>query len=93
MQIHQRQVASLSPNAANPRQHSKRQIRQIAASIRTFGFNVPILIDGAGKITAGQGRYLAAVELGMHEVPTISLEHLSPAQVQAFMIATSPRFQ
>ena len=87
MQIEHRQISTLSPSPSNPRLHSKRQIRQIAASIRTFGFNVPILTDASGQIIAGHGRLLAAQELGMTQVPTISLEHLSAAQAQAFMIA------
>ena len=78
---------SLKPNPRNPRRHSKAQIRQIAASIREFGFNVPILIDGDGQILAGHGRYLAAQQLGMVEVPVIQLDHLTPAQAQAFAIA------
>lgn len=71
----------------NPRIHSPRQIKQIAKSIQAFGFNVPILVDRDGKILAGHGRYLAAQQLGLTEVPIISLEHLNPAQAQAFAIA------
>jgi ParB-like nuclease family protein len=72
---------------ANPRRHSKKQIRQIAESIRIFGFNVPILIDREGKAIAGHGRLLACRELGVAEVPTLCLDHLTPAQARAFMIA------
>src|SRR5690349_10103824 len=71
----------------NPRVHGKRQIRQIAKSIETFGFNVPILIDQDLKVIAGHGRVLACRMLGWREVPTILLDHLSPEQAQAFMIA------
>src|SRR5207302_4074790 len=67
--------------------HSKKQIQQIANSIRAFGFNVPILIDRDGNIIAGHGRWLACRELGWSEVPTLCLDHLSPAQARAFMIA------
>src|SRR5262249_33425132 len=67
--------------------HSKKQVRQIANSIKTFNFNVPILIDGEGNVIAGHGRLLAAQELGMTEVPTLCLDHLTPAQARAFMIA------
>ena len=72
---------------ANPRLHSKRQIRQIGHSIKAFGFNVPILIDRDSKVIAGHGRVLAAGELGMAELPTLCLDHLTPAQARAFMIA------
>jgi DNA modification methylase len=72
---------------ANPRRHSKKQIRQIAESIKAFGFNVPILIDRHGDIIAGHGRWLACRDLDFTEVPTLCLDHLTPAQARAFMIA------
>jgi ParB-like chromosome segregation protein Spo0J len=71
----------------NPRVHSKTQIRQIAKSIKAFGFNVPILVDRDLNVIAGHGRVMACQTLGWTEVPTISLDHLTPAQVRAFMIA------
>jgi ParB-like chromosome segregation protein Spo0J len=80
-------IAELTPDPKNPRLHSRRQVRQIARSIETFGFNVPILVDRDHKVIAGHGRLLAARELGWSEVPTIQLEHLTEAQVKAFMIA------
>jgi DNA modification methylase len=80
-------LEELKPDAGNPRRHGKRQIRQIAASIEAFGFNVPILIDGNANIVAGHGRLLAARQLGWSEVPTLCLDHLTPAQTRAFMIA------
>jgi ParB-like chromosome segregation protein Spo0J len=59
---------------ATPKQHAPRQIAQ---SIQSFGFIVPILIDGNLKVIAGRGRVLACRKLGWNEVPTICLEHLS----------------
>ena len=79
--------AELKPDLTNPRCHSKKQIRQIAKSIKAFDFNVPILIDREGHVIAGNGRLLACDELGIDEVPTICLDHLTPAQVCAFRIA------
>ena len=87
LKIVYRRIEELKPDPANTRHHSKKQIRQIANSIETFGFNVPILIDRDGKVIAGHGRLLAARELGMTEVPTLCLDHLTRAQVSAFMIA------
>jgi DNA modification methylase len=78
---------SIRFDPANPREHSDRQVQQIAKSIRVFGFNVPILIDQKRNIVAGHGRLLACRLLGMTEVPTIRLDHLSAHQVRAFMIA------
>jgi DNA modification methylase len=80
-------IDSVHPDPLNPRQHNDKQVRQIAASITIFGFNVPVLIDQHRNVIAGHGRLLAARSLGMTEVPTISLDHLSPQQVRAFMIA------
>src|SRR5262245_28426932 len=86
LQIVYRPVADLKPDPANPRRHSKKQVRQIADSIRTFGFNVPLLIDGKDQVIAGHGRLLACRECGLTEVPTLHLDHLTPAQVSAFVI-------
>jgi len=61
-------VESIKPDSRNPRVHSPKQIKQIARSIQSFGFNVPILIDKESKILCGHGRYLAAKQLGMSEV-------------------------
>jgi len=82
-----RAIDQLKLDPANPRLHSKKQIRQIANSIETFGFNVPILVDAALKVIAGHGRLLACRELGWREVPTLCLDHLTPAQARAFAIA------
>jgi ParB-like chromosome segregation protein Spo0J len=80
-------IDQLKPDPKNARVHSKKQIRQIAKSIESFGFNVPILIDSNFEVIAGHGRVLAAKHLGLTEVPTIRLDHLTEAQRRAFMIA------
>ncbi len=80
-------VESLTPDPENARVHGPRQIARIADSIAAFGFNVPVLIDGKGAVLAGHGRVLAARRLGLSEVPTIALEHLSEPERRAFMIA------
>ncbi len=85
--IDHRPISTLHFDPRNARVHSKPQIKQIARSIESFGFNVPVLIDEAGKIIAGHGRMMAAQLLGWQEVPTISLAHLTPAQARAFAIA------
>ncbi len=82
-----RPIADLELNPRNPRTHTPRQIRQIARSIEAFRFNVPVLVDARNRVIAGHGRLLACQLLGWTEVPTISLEHLSDAQIRAFMIA------
>jgi ParB-like chromosome segregation protein Spo0J len=62
-------------------------VAQIAASIREFGWTNPVLVDGQGGIIAGHGRVLAARKLGLTEVPTIALAHLSDAQKRAYILA------
>src|SRR5262249_1015240 len=85
--VNYRPGGSLFPDRGNSRVHSQRQLDQIAASIREFGFTNPILIDPEGGIIAGHGRLLAAKALGLSEVPTIVLEGLSEAQKRALRIA------
>jgi ParB-like chromosome segregation protein Spo0J len=80
-------VSALKPSSRNARVHSKRQIDQIAESIKAFGFTNPILIDRTNTIVAGHGRVAAAKLLGMDQVPTIRLETLTEAQVRAYVIA------
>jgi ParB/RepB/Spo0J family partition protein len=77
----------LKPRINNPRTHTKKQIEQIAASIKEFGFISPVLIDGADGIIAGHGRVEAAKLIGMSDVPAVCVDHLKPAQVRAYVIA------
>ena len=85
--IEQRAVSDLIPYANNARTHSEAQVTQIAGSIREFGFNNPVLVDGTNGIIAGHGRVLAARQLGMQTVPVIELGHLSEAQKRAYILA------
>ncbi len=87
LKITHQSPAALRPRAANPRTHSKKQIRQIADSIERFGFTNPILVDDAGGIVAGHGRIEAAKLLGIETVPTICLEDLTGAEISAYVIA------
>lgn len=87
MKIEQWPITRLLPYARNPRTHSKAQIAQIAASIAEFGFINPILAGSDGVIAAGHGRLAAAQKLGLETVPVIVLDHLTPAQRRALVIA------
>ena len=78
---------SLIPYVNNARRHSDEQVSEIAASIKEFGFNNPILIDGKKGIIAGHGRIAAAKKLGLEKVPVIELSHLSDAQRRAYILA------
>jgi len=77
----------LKPYARNARVHSKKQIRQIAASIERFGFTNPVLVSESGEIIAGHGRVEAAKLLGLKTVPTLCLAHLSAAERKAYVLA------
>ena len=87
LKITYRKTGDLVPYAGNARTHSDKQIAQIAASIRQFGFTNPVLVDADGGIVAGHGRVAAARQLGIAEVPTIVLGHLTPAERRAYVIA------
>jgi DNA modification methylase len=87
MQIIQRKTADLIPYVNNARTHSEGQVLQIAASIKEFGFTNPVLVDGENGIIAGHGRVLAAKKLGLDEVPTIELKHLTKTQKKAYILA------
>ena len=77
----------LIPYARNARTHSPEQVAQIAASIVEFGFTNPILAGSDGVIVAGHGRLAAAQKLGLATVPVVVLDHLTPTQRRALIIA------
>ncbi len=87
MEVIEKEVTGLIPYASNSRTHDDAQVAQIAASIKEFGFNNPVLIDETGGIIAGHGRVLAARKLSLDKVPTIELAHLTPNQRKAYVIA------
>ena len=86
-QIEMMPLASLTAYDKNSRTHSPEQVKQIAASLREFGFTNPVLIDSSGGIIAGHGRVMAAESMGMVVVPCLRLAHLSEAQKRAYIIA------
>ena len=85
--ITRRKVLDLIPYARNSRTHSDEQVGQIAASIKEWGWTVPVLIDEAGGLLAGHGRVLAAQRLGIDEIPTMTAKGWSEAQKKAYVIA------
>jgi len=87
MQIEQTPVRELRPHPNNARTHSKQQIRQIAKSIKQFGFCNPVLVDDTKQIIAGHGRVEAAKLLGLDSVPTCRISHLSEAEKRAYILA------
>lgn len=80
-------LGALSPYMRNARTHSRKQIRQIADSIKTFGFTNPIIIDHNNMILAGHGRLTAAQLLAMDKVPCVRIETMTPSQKKAYVLA------
>lgn len=80
-------TTSLKASSHNARTHSKKQIKQIANSVLRFGWVYPLLVDDHSTIIAGHGRHLAAIELGLTEVPVHVLIGLSEAEKRALMLA------
>ncbi len=82
-----RSVAELTPDPRNARTHPKRQIEQLKSAIASFGFTNPILVDEGGVLIAGHGRLRAAKDLGLDEVPAITLAGLGDAEKRALRLA------
>lgn len=87
LQIRYRSPSELKANPRNPRRHSDKQIGQIAESIKAFQFISPVVVNGQNEVVIGHGRLLAAQRLGLKEVPTIQVRHLTAHQLQALTIA------
>jgi len=87
LQIEYKATSSLIPYVNNSRTHSEKQVQQIAASIKEFGFTNPILVDEDDGIIAGHGRLMAAQLLELEDVPTMQLSGLTESQKKAYVIA------
>ena len=85
VQLEYRDITELKNYEFNPRDNGP-AIESVANSIRTFGFLIPVVVDGDDILVAGHTRVAAATLLGMHEVPTIRAEHLSPDEINAFRV-------
>ncbi len=87
LQIEYLAAQELKPYPRNARTHSKKQLRQIGESIKTFGFTNPVLIDDDNMILAGHGRVDAAMTIGMDQIPCVRMSSMSPAQKRAYVLA------
>lgn len=85
--VQRRPVAELVPYARNARTHSPVQVDQIAASIREWGWTMPVLVDEDSGIIAGHGRVLAAQKLGLYDVPVMVARGWTAAQKRAYVLA------
>ena len=86
MEVKNIDINKIIPYVNNPR-NNKDAIDKVAASIKEFGFKVPIIIDKNNVIVTGHTRILAANKLGLNEVPCIVADDLTEAQIKAFRIA------
>jgi ParB-like chromosome segregation protein Spo0J len=80
-------IAELIPYCRNPRQHSEAQIRQLAGSMKEFGWTMPVLRGEDNGIIAGHGRVMAAQLLGWPEAPVATATGWSESKKRAYVIA------
>lgn len=86
MNVQNRKLSELTPYPGNAKKHDKKQIANVAESIRQYGFVQPIVVDRDDVIIIGNCRALAAKKLGMDEVPCVSMDDLTPEQVNALRL-------
>ena len=86
MQIIQKKLADIVPYANNTKKHDETQIKNVAESIKKYGWVQPIVIDNDGTIVIGHRRALAAEKLGMEEVPCVVVSDLTEEEINALRI-------
>lgn len=79
-------IKELKPYKKNAKKHDKKQVEQIANSIKEFGFTQPVIIDKNNCVVAGHGRILGAKKAGLKQVPTVTLEELTEEQIKAYRL-------
>lgn len=85
--VERRPLASLVPYARNSRVHPPAQVAQLAASLKEWGWTMPVLVDEGNGIIAGHGRVLAAEKLGIADVPVMVARGWSETKKRAYVIA------
>lgn len=84
--MEERDINTIYPYEKNAKKHPKKQVEQVASSIKEFGFNQPIVVDKHGTIIVGHGRYEAAKALKLPTVPTLEVD-LTEEQAKAYRLA------
>lgn len=79
-------IKELKPYKKNAKKHDKKQVEQIANSIKEFGFTQPVIINKNNCVVAGHGRILGAKKAGLKQVPTVTLEELTEGQIKAYRL-------
>lgn len=85
--IELRDPRGLAPHPRNSNTHPKKQIQKLASAIRRFGFTSPVVIDREGRILAGHARVMAAIEVGLEQIPTVVMAEWDEKKARAYMIA------
>lgn len=86
LNITYRPIKELKPYKKNAKKHTKKQVEQIANSIKEFGFTQPVIIDEHDCVVAGHGRILGAKKAGLKQVPTVCLDELTEEQIKAYRL-------
>lgn len=79
-------IGELIPYANNPRKNDA-AVDKVAASIKEFGFRVPIVIDKNKEIVCGHTRLKAAKKLKLKEIPCVMADDLTDEQIKAYRLA------
>lgn len=87
LEIVYRDPKSLHPNTRNARRHPERQIVKLVAAMKKFGFLSPVVVSPEGTLLAGHGRVEAAIRAGFAQIPTITVDHLSPTELRAYVLS------
>ena len=87
MNIKQVKIGDIIPYQKNAKKHDTKQIQKVADSIKRFGWAQPLVIDKNNELIIGHARLLAAKELGLQEVPTVTMENLNEEEVKALRLA------
>ena len=86
MELTYKKIEELIPYENNPRKNDN-AVDAVAASIKKFGFKVPVILDADNVIVCGHTRYRAAQKIGIKEIPCIMADDLSDEQIRAFRLA------
>jgi len=87
MKVNQIKIQDIKPYGNNAKKHSKKQIEQVANSIKRFGFVQPLVVDKNNELIIGHCRLEASKKLGLTEVPVLKVEDLSEEEVKALRLA------
>lgn len=86
MQVVMKSLEEIQPYSKNAKKHDERQIKNVAESIKQYGFVQPVVVDKNNVIVIGHCRALAAKKLGIKEVPCVCVDDLTPEQVNALRL-------